>query len=62
MSIKVIVVLSFEVPDPEVMPQILSALNPPSVPYFSGSARIAIGPEAKYVETWLDEPARGGPQ
>jgi hypothetical protein len=51
---KVAVVLSFETPNPEVIADILSAINPPELPHFAGQARIAIGPEAKYVEAWLD--------
>lgn len=51
---KSIIVLSFE-STPEKLAEILRQINPPSLPGFTGAARIAIGPEAKYVETWLDE-------
>lgn len=51
---KAIIVLSFDT-TAEAMPEILSKINPPALPGFTGEARIAIGPEAKYVETWLDE-------
>jgi hypothetical protein len=51
---KAIVVLSFET-EPEQLAEVLAKINPPSLPGFTGSARIAIGPEAKYVETWLDD-------
>ena len=51
---KAIIVLSFET-TPEALPEILTKINPPSLSGFTGSARIAIGAEAKYVETWLDE-------
>lgn len=56
---KVIVVLSFET-TPEAIPEILKRIDPPSLPGFAGQARVAIGPEAKYVETWLDEDASRG--
>lgn len=51
---KAIIVLSFDT-TPEQLPTILTKINPPSLPGFTGKARIAIGPEAKYVETWLDD-------
>jgi hypothetical protein len=55
---KFIVVLSFET-TPEALPDILKRIDPPSLPGFTGQARIAVGPEAKYVETWLDEETPG---
>lgn len=51
---KTIVVLSFNT-TPERMPALLTKINPPGLPGSNGEARIAIGPEAKYVETWLDD-------
>lgn len=57
---KAIIVLSFET-TPEQIGTILEKINPPSLPGFAGAARVAIGPEAKYVETWLDEDVAGSP-
>lgn len=51
---KTIIVLSFDT-TAEELPGILSRINPPRLSGFTGEARIAFGPEAKYVETWLDE-------
>ena len=51
---KAIIVLSFNT-TAEELPDILSRINPPRLPGFTGEARIAFGPEAKYVETWLDD-------
>ena len=52
MTIHAAIVLSFDLPDPEAITTVISALNPPNAPHFAGSARIAFGPEAKYVEAW----------
>lgn len=52
---KAIVVLSFDMPEPEGIAEVLRLIDPPHLPHFSGEARIAVGAEAKYVETWLDE-------
>jgi len=56
---KTIVVLTFDT-EPEKLPEILALIDPPRLPGFTGEARIAIGPEAKYVETWLDEEVSRG--
>lgn len=56
--VKAIVVLSFET-TPEQIAAILRRIDSPSLPGFTGVARVAIGPEAKYVETWLDEGVAG---
>lgn len=52
---KAIIVLTFDLPDPEAVPAVLTAINPPSLPYFAGTARIAVEPVASRVEQWLDQ-------
>lgn len=51
---KAIVVLSFELAEPEQVVDILAAIDPPSLPNFTGQARIAVGSDALAVVTWLD--------
>lgn len=60
---KVIIVLSFEVPGPEDVASILHTINPPKLPFFTGEARIAVGRNATTVIEWLDdeEETRSGP-
>lgn len=53
---KAIIVLSFD-STPEDLAAALRKIDPARLPGFTGEARIAIGPEAKYVETWLDDDA-----
>jgi hypothetical protein len=52
---KVIVVISVDVPTPGDITQVLEYLDPQSIPHFAGKVRIAIEPVATQVETWLDE-------
>lgn len=51
---KVIVVLSFDLQNPEDIVQVVKAINPPSLPYFAGEARITNDPWASTVTDWLD--------
>ncbi len=52
---KMLVVLTFDVPDPSVAPLILTTIDPPRIPHFAGEARITVDPYATTVERWLDE-------
>lgn len=51
---KVLIVLSLEVPEPEEVATALLHIDPPSIPGFSGQARIVVDPHATTVEEWLD--------
>lgn len=51
---KVVLVLTFDVPTPEAIVPVLLKVDPPSVPHFAGTARIVLDPEASAVESWLD--------
>jgi hypothetical protein len=53
---KVIVVLTFDLSQPEQIADVLDALNPPGLPFFAGQARIALDPVASAVTDWLDAP------
>lgn len=52
---RAILVLSFDLPTPEEVCDLLDALNPPMLPFFAGEARIAVEPHASAVTRWLDE-------
>lgn len=52
---KVLVVLTFEAPTPEAVVPILQKLDPPSLPFFGGQARIVVDPYATHIEEWLDQ-------
>lgn len=54
---KLLVVLSFDIPNPEASADILKAIDPPKLPHFTGEARITVDPWAKAVERFLDEDA-----
>lgn len=57
---RVLVVLSFELPVVPEITSVLAAIDPPRLPYFSGEARIVPDPVASAVEAWLDETLEGG--
>jgi hypothetical protein len=64
MTHRLIVVLSFDVPEPDDIAEVLTAINPPSLPHFAGQARISVEPVSRQVETWLDDgrlPPRDAP-
>lgn len=51
---KVVVVLSFDLPTVESIVPVLLKLDPPSLSHFAGTARIVTEPEASAVTSWLD--------
>jgi hypothetical protein len=51
----VLVVVSFNVPEPEDVPKIIEALNPPSLPMFAGNVRIVVGTDVAEVVQFLDK-------
>jgi hypothetical protein len=51
---KTIVVLSFDLPEPENIAQVLDAIDAPKLPFFAGEARIAVEDVAEAVTLWLD--------
>lgn len=52
---RAIIVLELDIPAPEDLPIVLQHLDPPTVPYFAGTLRVAIDPVATTVLTYLDE-------
>ncbi len=54
-DVRTIVVLDFTVPGPAAIPLILKAISPPSIPYFTGAARVAVHADAEAVLRWLDD-------
>lgn len=57
---KYIVVLSLDLDGlsgPEALVEVLKKIDPPSLPGFTGTARIAVDPVASKIEEWLDEDA-----
>lgn len=57
---RAIVVLEFEIKEPEEVAGILTAIDPPKLPKFSGAARVSVGMPAARVIEYLDGPD-GGP-
>ena len=51
---KFIIVLTFDT-NPDEIAEVITKINPPSLPGFAGTARIAVDPVATKVEEWLDE-------
>jgi hypothetical protein len=43
------VALTFNVPSPDDVPEILKAIDPPSLPHFDGDARIVVGDDVAYI-------------
>lgn len=52
---KMLLVLSFDVPTPEDIVPILKKINPPNLPHFANEVRAVIEPAASTVIEWLDE-------
>lgn len=52
---KAVVVLTFELPNPEAAADVLDAIDPPHLPHFAGEARITVDPWATAVEDFLDD-------
>ncbi len=51
---KLLIVLPFEVPNPEASAEVLRAIDPPALPYFAGTAHVTVSPWADVVERYLD--------
>jgi hypothetical protein len=52
---KTLIVLTFDVSEPEEVPGILKQLDPESIAGFKHEARIVVDPYASVVERFLDE-------
>jgi len=51
---KVLVIFTFDIPEPEDIPVLLETIHPPSLPWFAGQVRIVVEPNATQLEKWLD--------
>jgi len=51
----VLIAISFKVSDPKDIPPIIDAINPPSLPNFSGEVRVVAGTDVDDVIKFLDE-------
>lgn len=51
---KALIVLTVELPDPEAVVAVMKAVDPTSIPHFTGIARVVVDPHATAVEEWLD--------
>lgn len=51
---KIVVVLTFEAPEPEDVVPILKAIDPPHLPHFANTVRVVIDPHASMLGAWLD--------
>lgn len=55
---KVLVILSFDLPDDhaaDLIPDILQRIDPPALPFFDREVRVTTDPVASQLEAWLDE-------
>lgn len=52
---KMLLVLTMDLPEPEKIVDVLDILDPPNLPYFAGKVRIVVDPSASEMEEWLDE-------
>jgi hypothetical protein len=52
---KALIVLTFNVPTPDDLGEVLLAIDPPSLPHFEGNARVTVDPYATEIERWLDQ-------
>lgn len=52
---KAIIVVSVDLPTPEHAVDVLTAMDPPSIPHFAGEVRVSVGEDAQRVIDWLDE-------
>ena len=50
----VLVVLSFQLDDPDDIIQVLENINPPHLPYFRGEVRVVVGTDATDTIQFLD--------
>jgi hypothetical protein len=54
-AMKYMIVLSFDLDGPEDVASVLKKIDPPSLPGFTGVARVTVDPVATRIEEWLDE-------
>lgn len=52
---RAIIVIEVDVPTPEDLPDVITAINPPKLPHFAGKLRVCIDPVATELLAWLDE-------
>lgn len=52
---KVLLVLTLDVEDPEHLPRIIDHIAPSTIPAFKGPLRVVVEPTATAVERWLDK-------
>jgi hypothetical protein len=55
MMSKFLITLTFDLDNVDDLATVLKIIDPPHIPWFTGTARIAIDPVATRVEEWLDE-------
>lgn len=51
---RALIVLAYEVPQPDDVADVLRTLNPPATPYFLGRANIVVEPHAARLLEWLN--------
>lgn len=52
---KTLLVLTLELPEPEDIAAVLAHIDPPTIPHFTGTARIVVEPVASQLEDYLDQ-------
>lgn len=53
--VRTLFVLDVDLPNPEAVADVVAAIDPPSVPHFAGTLRIAVAPASTAVTNYLDD-------
>ena len=51
---RVLYVVTCDIPSPAEVAEPIKAMNPPTLPYFAGEIRVVAEPDATEVLRWLD--------
>jgi hypothetical protein len=52
---RVLLVLTFDIPDPEDVVAVVRRIDPPSIPHFAGTVDVVVEPHATELIDWLNE-------
>lgn len=53
--VRAMIVLDVALPTPEAVSEIIAAIDPPNVPHFDGTLRVAVAPASAEVAAFLDD-------
>jgi len=52
--VRVLYVVTCEIPSPAEVSEPIVAMNPPALPHFAGEVRVVVDPDAALLLAWLD--------